>query len=404
MINLPLQILCLEQYSTLGGAQQSLLDVLPAFVERGWEPHVVVPGFGPLVDALASRGVPVSTVAAGRYSKLRKSPAEMIRYVVEQPRLLASMAGICRNQSFSLIYVNGPRVVPAASIIAGLFRIPLIFHCHNRLLQDSAVALTGRALQLSNAHVIACCRFAGEPLRPYVRPERFDVIFNGVRDMSKRPRPKKSNAYRIGVIGRIEAEKGQLEFVQAARLVARTIPNCQFRIIGSPMFSTRSYYDDVVSEAQDLEVAFQGWTGRVDDVLSELDLLVVPSHSMEATTRVILEAFSAEVPVVGFACGGIGEVVKDNRTGFLAQAFSAESLAQRILEALNLPAAEIDLVRQAAREEWQSRFNLIDYRQAVTTVMEKMMRANRRGRETRPNTHLPGSTDESIGKAATHSG
>ena len=41
-------LLILDQFTQLGGAQRCLLDLLPAFLEAGYATHVAVPGDGPL--------------------------------------------------------------------------------------------------------------------------------------------------------------------------------------------------------------------------------------------------------------------------------------------------------------------------------------------------------------------
>ena len=69
-------------------------------------------------------------------------------------------------------------------------------------------------------------------------------------------------------------------------------------------------------------------------MFAKLDLLVVPSTPADSTPRVIIEAFSAGVPVVAFAAGGIPEIVRDGQTGFLASDFTAEALAARIRQRL----------------------------------------------------------------------
>ena len=67
-------------------------------------------------------------------------------------------------------------------------------------------------------------------------------------------------------------------------------------------------------------------------VLADLDLLVVPSISAEATTRVILEAFSAGVPVVAYSIGGIPEIIRESRNGFLVPECEPRALARKIQE------------------------------------------------------------------------
>ena len=61
-----------------------------------------------------------------------------------------------------------------------------------------------------------------------MRPERLFVRYNGVVGPDLVSAPQAETARRIGVIGRIEPEKGQIEFVQAVRLVAKFLPECRF--------------------------------------------------------------------------------------------------------------------------------------------------------------------------------
>jgi glycosyltransferase involved in cell wall biosynthesis len=56
---------------------------------------------------------------------------------------------------------------------------------------------------------------------------------------------------------------------------------------------------------------------HVDDVYSQIDVLVVPSLWSENSPLVIHEAYQAGVPVVGARIGGIPDLVEDGRTGFL---------------------------------------------------------------------------------------
>src|SRR4030095_8548742 len=93
--------------------------------------------------------------------------------------------------------------------------------------------------------------------------------------------------------------------------------NCRFILCGAPLFSNPRYFELVREAAAGLPIEFLGWRDDVNDTLSELDLLIVPSASVEGTTRVILEAYAAGVPVVASASGGIPEIARDGETGFL---------------------------------------------------------------------------------------
>jgi glycosyltransferase involved in cell wall biosynthesis len=58
-------------------------------------------------------------------------------------------------------------------------------------------------------------------------------------------------------------------------------------------------------------------------------VVVLPSYS-EGLGRVLLEAQAMKKPVVAFDCGGIGEAVLPNQTGFLLKPGDVEALADRI--------------------------------------------------------------------------
>jgi hypothetical protein len=111
-----MKILFLDQYSDLGGAQLCLLDLMPAVVWAGWEARVAVPGSGPLVGRLRKLGVAVESLPLGSYSAYRKSAWDIVRFAASTPRLVLAIRRLVKRFRPDLIYVNGPRLVPAARI------------------------------------------------------------------------------------------------------------------------------------------------------------------------------------------------------------------------------------------------------------------------------------------------
>ncbi len=90
----------------------------------------------------------------------------------------------------------------------------------------------------------------------------------------------------------------------------------------------KTYESEVRAAAAGLPIEFRGWVENVYDALAEIDVLLVPSAPHEATTRVILEAAMAGVPVVAFASGGIPEVLAEANL-----ARSVEEMARKALAA-----------------------------------------------------------------------
>jgi len=363
-------ILFVDQYSDLGGAQQCLLDLIPAVQRAGWTVTCAAPGDGRLVAKVRDRGVTVQPLPAMPLAAGPKPPLDFIRFAFATPVLARHISRMARDARADLIYVNGPRVLPAAAWVARQARLPLLFHSHNYLAQRSAAALAGRSLQFANARVIACCQHAARPLRPYVLPGRLRVIYNGVGPAEATPVASAAGP-RIGVIGRISPEKGQFEFLQAARLVTPVSPAASFMVCGAPLFENREasrYFDQVRRAAEGLPVEFPGWQDNIHAVLARLDVLVVPSLREPGAPRVILEAYAARVPVVAFVSGGIPEILHDGETGFLVEPPTPEALAAKLQHLLQAP-KQLGAVAANAYTTWKDRFIVERYQREVLEVI-----------------------------------
>jgi glycosyltransferase involved in cell wall biosynthesis len=368
-----MKILFLDQYSDLGGAQHCLLDLLPVVAFARWEAQVAVPGDGPLVSRLRELGVAVESLPLGSYRSHRKSAWDSLRFAASAPRLAFAIRRLVKRFQPDCIYVNGPRLLPAAR--AARLRAPLLFHCHSRIEQPIAARAAGQSLQGSGATVIGCCRFAVEPLLPYLPPQQVHIVYNGVPG-PPRPAVRKppGAGFHIGLVGRVAPEKGHADFLQAARLLHETLPGCRFVICGEALFADRvskQYRQTLDTLAEGLPVEFLGWRDDVYDVLARLDLLVVPSTREPATTRVVLEAYSCGLPVVAYPTGGIPEVLTDEQTGFLVDPMGPEALAERILGLVLQRPEQLEQVAAAGQRLWREQFGVERYQLQVLEILAK---------------------------------
>jgi glycosyltransferase involved in cell wall biosynthesis len=392
-----MNLLLLDQFSQPGGAQQVLLDLLPGIRDRGWKAVVGLPGEGELFEQIRSLGFPVERIPCGPYAAGRKSAADAARFLTDTPALARQIARLAAG--VDLVYVNGPRLLPAAAL-AGL-DAPVLFHAHSYLFPGAVRKLAGIALRRLDARVVGNCRFVVDVWRGFVKEDRLSVIYNGVvgpdrplpdakesgdapgdlrecggplRKVGASPHSFPANEGRssIGCIGRIAPEKGQLEFLQAARAIHGAVPDCGFVVYGAPLFSGDECAERVYAAASGLPVEFPGWVTDIYSAMSNLDLLLVPSAAHEATTRVIMEAFSAGVPVIAFRSGGIPEVVEDGRTGVLVS--DAEEMARAAIELLR-DGARYASIRAAARESWERNFTIARFREQVLRAIETAARA-----------------------------
>ncbi len=388
-----MNILFLDQFSELGGAQQCLLNLLPGIQARAWRAHVAAPGAGPLMDRVQALGISYHALPHREYANGRKGAGDVLRFALGLPPAVAQLRALVRDLSVDLLYVNGPRVLPAASF-AGR---GLVFHAHSVVPQPLARFLALRALRRSAAEVIAVSEYAAASWRRSVPALPMHVIYSGVGDASGAEplvRGLRRDPWRVGFIGRIAPEKGALDFVRAARVMNRTRSGVQFVLCGAPVFSDASYALRVKAESRDLPVAFWGWQDDIPAVLRSLDLVLVPSSAEDSAPRVILEAFSAGVPVVAYSSGGIPELVHSD-AGLLVPERTPEALASAAGMLLDHP-GQLRAMGLSARRVWAERFQAARYSEEIVRVLERVCPARARKRETqsRPPPPLPRRQEE----------
>jgi glycosyltransferase involved in cell wall biosynthesis len=162
-----------------------------------------------------------------------------------------------------------------------------------------------------------------------------------------------------------------LNLLEAANLIKQRGVTVRVVFCGSEPPGGTDYTARVRGIGEQLNAEFAGWRDDVREVLNRLDLLVIPS-SNEGLPRVMLEAFSAGVPVMAFPTGGIPEAIENNVTGFLVPECSAESLARRILE-IHGDASLRHRVAVNARRRWEELYSLATYRSQMIELMGRQI-------------------------------
>ncbi|PWU05019.1 MAG: hypothetical protein C5B51_15765 [Terriglobia bacterium] len=363
-----MRILALDQFSELGGGQRMLLDLLPAIRSRGWEAAVALPGDGPVVERLCAQNCTIFPIDCGPYSSGRKSAGDLARFAGEAPRLARQIRRLAAQFQPDLLYINGPRLLPAVAWARP--RVPALFHAHIEVSQILARRLAGVSLRRLNAHVVAVCHEVAKVWQPLAARNRVTVIYNGV------PRPAGTYPHgpagtRIGCIGRIMPEKGQRDFLEAAAQIHKALPDSRFVIAGAALFSDAnalSYEKEIRNAAAGMPVEFTGWVSDVYAAMAQLDLLLVPSVWQEANPRVVLEAFAAGLPVIAFRAGGVPEIIDHGRTGFLCA--NAEEMARLAIDLLQGDRTRLCEVAAAARERWRRDFTLERWQDQMLAEME----------------------------------
>jgi glycosyltransferase involved in cell wall biosynthesis len=169
--------------------------------------------------------------------------------------------------------------------------------------------------------VIAPVRLTGELLaRNGVDRARITVSAYGI-DLSGSRRTAKrcpDGAARFGFVGTLAPHKGCDLLVRAFGSLSDANVTLTFHGSGGEEFG--EYETELRSLVNgDARISFAGLFPREKlwEVLSGIDVLVVPSRWYENSPVVIYEAFAAGVPVIATDLGGMSEVVEDGKNGLL---------------------------------------------------------------------------------------
>ena len=143
----------------------------------------------------------------------------------------------------------------------------------------------------------------------------------------------------LGITGRITAEKGFGELIEAMSFLREDFPGAHLIVIGGQLSTERDAFQDrlvdfIGEQGLDSHVTFAGFRDDVQDLLGLLDVFVLPSYR-EGLPRSVLEAMAMELPVVATRVRGCREAVVDRVTGLLVPARDSSALKKAIAQILS---------------------------------------------------------------------
>jgi len=145
-----------------------------------------------------------------------------------------------------------------------------------------------------------------------------------IANASKTPSPM----LRFGFIGRIEPYKGIETLLQAFSM----LNNSKAKLYVYGESSHRDYETTLRSTFTRNNIHFKGAfaNSQVGEVLSEIDVLVIPSLCYETYSVVVREAFAAGTPVIASQIGALAEAIRHGVDGFLCEPGNPDELRERM--------------------------------------------------------------------------
>jgi glycosyltransferase involved in cell wall biosynthesis len=159
----------------------------------------------------------------------------------------------------------------------------------------------------------------------------------------------------VGVVGRLEAQKGHAYLFEAWPSIMAEFPDARLLVVGDGSLRPR-----LEARAGQLGVAdsviFAGFRADIPRVLDAVDVLALPSL-YEGMPLTAIEASAMGRPVVATAVDGTPEVIREARTGRLVPPADPVALSRAILGLLRDPLAA-QRIGRAGRDFVLDRFGL----------------------------------------------
>ena len=339
------RILYLHAGAEMYGADKVLLELIKGLDSKEFEAHVILPNDGVLVEALRQVGAQVSVLD---YPILRRkyfNPKGIADYIRSYNFYAKQIALYARQHSIDMVHNN------TAAVLEGIYlkrklKLPLIWHVHEIIVKPKAISdfinmLMGRYAD----KIVTVSQAVANHIKqsPFIKDSQVEVIYNGVDNAVYYPMDASSirekfdiaqDALVIGMIGRVNAIKGQNDFIEAVEPLLEKNEKAVAFLAGGVFHGEEWRLEELDNRIASSSVVSQ--IHRIDyyDKTSELynmfDIFVLPSIKPDSLPTVVLEAMACSKPVVGYNNGGIAEMVVDDKSGYLVKPNRPQELSNAI--------------------------------------------------------------------------
>lgn len=358
-----------ERADLYGGGQRSLCDLLRALRGTRIRPLAVIPGPGPLSESLDRQGTEWVALPLPPVLSLAGCAALST---------LARLQRLVRARGVGLLHSDSPRTALYAGLCARLLGRRHVFHVRSSRASSGAA---DRLLVALSDRVIAVSRAAASRSRAVRLSRRTRVVATGLAPTDVLPRREArlaldlpQEAFVLGVVGRVEADKGRDEALAALAVARRVVPGALLVYLG-PIDPRDPWHHTCA-----LRAAAHGMAGAVRiagprpeaaRLLGAFDALLHPSRH-EALPRVIIEALLAGVPVVASAVGGVVEIIDSGINGLLVPPRNADALGRAAAQ-LALDPAKGRRLAEAGRARARERFAIERMAEEIMAIYEEIL-------------------------------
>jgi glycosyltransferase involved in cell wall biosynthesis len=286
-----------------------------------------------------------------------------------------------QEDSVDLVHTHGYKADLYGYLAAWRCHKPVVATCHNWVGGTAALGIYNHldrmALKKFNALAAVSDAVAQRLLAFGVPAEKIKTVANGIDVTAfERAHPlpllKAEGSTVVGVVARLDLQKGFEYLLRAARELCKTFPDLKIVIAGEG--PDRNAIEEIIEQyGLQSSVVLAGQQSNMPAVYAAMDIFVLPSLN-EGLPMTVLEAMAASKPVIATRVGAIPSVIKDSENGLLVAPKDPEGLQNAIASLLNDPERRRRLGDQAhawVSQNYTSEAMALKYREMYEEVLGK---------------------------------
>lgn len=343
-------ILYLHAGAELYGADIVLLELLKNINKEKYNPYVVLPCDGPLVNKLRENNINVEVI---KYPILRRkyfNPIGIINYVKDYMKYSKKLKRLCERENINIIHTNTTAVLEGIYLKKKM-SIPHVWHIHEIIVKPKFIHkfLSFIISRYSNEVVTVSNAVKAHLDKTGYFKKEINVIYNGVDnsvfkksneiDYLKNEFNIKNDSLVVGMIGRVNSWKGQGDFLEAMDKVLECNKDVYAMLVGGVFEGEEWRIEELKEKIDGMKhrdrIIFSDYRKDTKNIHALYDVFVLPSTNPDPLPTVVLEAMASKNPIVGYKHGGICEMVKENYNGMLANVRDVEDLSDKIIKLIS---------------------------------------------------------------------
>ena len=286
-----------------------------------------------------------------------------------------------QEDSVELVHTHGYKADLYGYLAAWRCHKPVVATCHNWIGGTAALGIYNHldrmVLKKFDALAAVSDAVAHRLLAFGVPAEKIKTIANGIdvpafERAEPLPLLKAEGSTVVGIVARLDLQKGFEYLLQAARELCKTFHGLKIIIVGEG--PDRGTIEEIIRQyGLQSNVVLAGQQSNMPAVYAAMDIFVLPSLN-EGLPMTVLEAMAASKPVIATRVGAIPSVIKDGEDGLLVAPKDSEGLRNAIASLLDDPERRRRMGDQAhawVSQNYTSEAMALRYRKMYEEVLGK---------------------------------